>query len=439
VPRSLLRLVIASAAVLALARPAIAQTADPAVSRADNERRQGEVATQLNLLEASDVQLKTEASRLERSVSVHEEQAEAARREVAEVEAELVDLQIEVGDADDAAQIQRHRAAERAVAAYMRPSHESLSTVLQAEDYDTAHKKRTLLGEVARYDQEVLDARNDAEQALRDKQDQVDEGRRRIAALRDQREADLAEARAARARHREVQEALQVRIADFQREADSLAAQEANLSALIAQRASAAPPSGGSTGDDDGGSADPAAGPTEQASSPTSAAPTTAAPTTAPAPGRPATAPAPTTNRPAPTTARPTPTTARPAPRPSGMTISWPVGGVLTSPYGMRWGRMHQGIDVGAGMGTPIRAAAGGTVFFCGSMGGYGNATLIDHGNGMVTLYAHQSQLACSNGQRVGAGQVIGYVGSTGHSTGPHLHFETRVGGVAVDPMQYLR
>lgn len=139
----------------------------------------------------------------------------------------------------------------------------------------------------------------------------------------------------------------------------------------------------------------------------------------------------------APTT-RPAPTTTA-APRPAGLSVAWPISGVVTSPFGTRWGRMHQGIDIGAGSGTPIHAAGSGTVFFCGVMDGYGNVALIDHGNGMVTLYAHQSQLACSVGQRVGTGQVIGYVGSTGHSTGPHLHFETRVRGVAVDPMQYLR
>ena len=98
------------------------------------------------------------------------------------------------------------------------------------------------------------------------------------------------------------------------------------------------------------------------------------------------------------------------------------------------------GIDIGVGMGTPIAAASSGTVFYSGEMGGYGLVVLIDHGNGMVTLYAHQSQLIAVKGQSVSRGTTVGLVGSTGHSTGPHLHFEVRLGanGNAVDPMGYL-
>jgi murein DD-endopeptidase MepM/ murein hydrolase activator NlpD len=118
--------------------------------------------------------------------------------------------------------------------------------------------------------------------------------------------------------------------------------------------------------------------------------------------------------------------------------LIWPVQGTLTSPFGMRWGRMHEGIDIGASMGTPIYAAAGGTVIFAGWEGGYGNLTVIDHGNGLATAYGHQSQQAVSNGQTVSRGQLIGYVGSTGHSTGPHLHFEVRVNGTPVNPLSYL-
>ena len=123
---------------------------------------------------------------------------------------------------------------------------------------------------------------------------------------------------------------------------------------------------------------------------------------------------------------------------PSAAGLIWPVQGVLTSPYGMRWGRMHEGIDIGAAQGTPIYAAAGGTVNYAGWEGGYGNLTLIDHGNGLATAYGHQSQLAVSSGQTVSRGQLIGYVGSTGHSTGPHVHFEVRVNGVPNDPLSYL-
>jgi murein DD-endopeptidase MepM/ murein hydrolase activator NlpD len=123
---------------------------------------------------------------------------------------------------------------------------------------------------------------------------------------------------------------------------------------------------------------------------------------------------------------------------PSSAGLIWPVQGVITSPFGMRWGRMHEGIDIGAPTGTPIWAAAGGTVFYAGWEGGYGNLTVIDHGNGLATAYGHQSRIVVATGQTVTRGQVIGYVGSTGHSTGPHLHFEVRVNGTPVDPLGYL-
>ena len=115
----------------------------------------------------------------------------------------------------------------------------------------------------------------------------------------------------------------------------------------------------------------------------------------------------------------------------------WPVNGVVTSGFGWRWGRMHEGVDIAAPTGTSIRAAAGGTVIYAGYMGGYGNLVIVDHGNGLSTAYAHQSAIYVSGGS-VSQGTVIGAVGSTGNSTGPHLHFEVRVNGSAVDPMGYL-
>ena len=110
----------------------------------------------------------------------------------------------------------------------------------------------------------------------------------------------------------------------------------------------------------------------------------------------------------------------------------------MTSEYGPRWGRMHQGIDQGASTGTPIGASKAGTVIFAGWQGGYGNLVLVDHHDGVVTAYAHMSSMSVSSGTSVDQGQQLGAVGSTGNSTGPHLHFETRVNGNAVNPRQYL-
>jgi murein DD-endopeptidase MepM/ murein hydrolase activator NlpD len=123
---------------------------------------------------------------------------------------------------------------------------------------------------------------------------------------------------------------------------------------------------------------------------------------------------------------------------PSSQGLIWPVSGPVTSPFGYRWGRLHAGIDIGVPYGTPIHAAASGTVVLAGWTGGYGNYTCIDHGGGLATCYAHQSSYAVSSGTVVSQGQVIGYVGNTGHSFGAHLHFEVRINGNPVDPLGYL-
>ena len=116
----------------------------------------------------------------------------------------------------------------------------------------------------------------------------------------------------------------------------------------------------------------------------------------------------------------------------------------MSSSYGWRthpiFGnrRFHSGIDFGGGYGAPIYAAEAGVVVSASSRGGYGMTIVIDHGGGLTTLYAHQSRFAVGAGQQVTRGQVIGYIGSTGFSTGPHLHFEVRVNGATRNPMDYL-
>ena len=123
---------------------------------------------------------------------------------------------------------------------------------------------------------------------------------------------------------------------------------------------------------------------------------------------------------------------------------SRPVPGSIGSGYGMRVhpitgsSRMHTGVDMHASSGEPIHACRAGIVVTAGWQGGYGNTVILDHGDGMATLYAHQSRLGVREGQMVHTGDVIGYVGSTGMSTGPHLHFEVRLNGNPVDPEPYL-
>jgi murein DD-endopeptidase MepM/ murein hydrolase activator NlpD len=115
----------------------------------------------------------------------------------------------------------------------------------------------------------------------------------------------------------------------------------------------------------------------------------------------------------------------------------WPVNGTVSSPFGMRWGRLHAGIDISVPSGTPIRAAQSGSIALAAPTGGYGNYTCIEHGGGLSTCYAHQSSFAKTSGS-VSQGEVIGYVGCTGSCFGDHLHFEVRVNGQPTDPLGYL-
>ena len=122
----------------------------------------------------------------------------------------------------------------------------------------------------------------------------------------------------------------------------------------------------------------------------------------------------------------------------NGVLLSTPTKGTVTSRYGARWGRSHNGIDVGAATGTPIYAAASGTITNASTFGGYGQLIKINHGNGVETYYGHCSKIYVKVGQQVETGDLIGLVGSTGNSTGPHLHFEVRVNGVPQNPQNYL-
>lgn len=132
------------------------------------------------------------------------------------------------------------------------------------------------------------------------------------------------------------------------------------------------------------------------------------------------------------------PAPAPPPPSGGGGGWGWPSGGVVTSEYGPRWGRLHAGIDIGAGHGSPVVASRPGTVSMTGWMGGYGQTVMVSHGGGYVTLYAHLSSIAVSRGQQVSQGQTLGGMGCTGSCTGTHVHFEIREHGTARNPRQFL-
>ena len=124
--------------------------------------------------------------------------------------------------------------------------------------------------------------------------------------------------------------------------------------------------------------------------------------------------------------------------KPGSGGLIWPVNGPVVSPFGMRWGRLHAGVDIAVPSGTPVHAAKSGKVLIAGWVSGYGNYTCIGHGGGLSTCYGHQASIGVSVGQSVSQGQVIGISDCTGHCFGPHVHFETRINGAPVNPMGYL-
>ena len=122
----------------------------------------------------------------------------------------------------------------------------------------------------------------------------------------------------------------------------------------------------------------------------------------------------------------------------SSSKFNWPAKGVVTSKFGKRWGKMHEGIDIGCPEGTPVYASSAGKIIFSGKKGGYGVVIIIQHPGEWFTIYAHNSKNLIGQGQSVKKGQKIAISGQTGRATGPHLHFEIRKGVKPVDPLKYL-
>jgi murein DD-endopeptidase MepM/ murein hydrolase activator NlpD len=358
--------------------PGSARAASSSARRAQLRERRARLAAQVDALRASDRQLEAAVRALDAQVLASQAQLQAAEQAATAAQQRFEAASSRLAATEQAMARLQQLVVTRAVDAYVDPSRARLSSVLRAADVVQAVRKSTLLDVVQQRDREVLDrvraAREDHAEATRAARAARDLTVARRAAQR-QRVAELTRSRAAQAR---VRDALDGRIAAFRAEADGLAREEDALVAVV--RARQSPPRAARGG---------------------------AAATAGDA-------------------------------RTSSAGLIWPVRGTVTSEYGSRWGRMHEGIDIAAPTGTPIRAAKAGVVIFSGSQGGYGNIVLVDHGGGFVTAYPHQSRIATADGASLSQGQVLGYVGCTGSCTGPHLHFETRVDGAAQNPRRYL-
>lgn len=369
--------VLALVMVVALAAPAGADSLTTSRQKRDATRsRRAQIAAQINSLKATDDQLEKAVHALEAQVRAQQAGVDAANQAVQAARASQLAAEAQLAATNQ--QISRlHRAVvTRAVTAYMSPRQDDVTGVFRAKNIGDASRRGLLLAQVSNGNADTIDQLRAArdDRAL----EQAAAARARAVAADRQRAADarLAELKRAEGAKLKLAVALRDRIASFETESAQLASIESSLSRLIQSKEASARASRGGSDVIDG--------------------------------------------------------------RVSGAGLIWPLRGTITSEFGPRWGGFHPGIDIAAPSGTPIHAAKGGTVILAGWEGGYGNYTCISHGGGFSTCYAHQSRIAVSDGQTVSQGEVIGYEGSTGNSTGPHLHFETRVDGNPQNPRRYL-
>lgn len=356
--------------------PASAAPKDPRAAREQARDRKAQLAKDLDGLAASEDDLLAAIAAIDEQVEAQSVQVDAARQagaaaegEVAEAEQAMTEAQARMTGLNDAV-------VQRAVESFIRPSGDSLSSMVQSSDIAEAARKRALLDQLTANDTDVIDQLKAAREDFGLRKTQAAEATAKADERRDQTEAKLNELQATQADQARLAADLDTRRKELTAEIDAQEGTEAELTRIIqegeARAAAQRPRSGGG-----GGPADLSAG--------------------------------------------------------AGGCI-WPARGTVTSGFGYRWGRLHAGVDVAAPTGTPIWATKDGTVIFSGVQSGYGNVIILSHGSGLTTLYGHQSRLAASNGQDVRQGEVIGYVGSTGRSTGPHVHFETRYDGSPRDP-----
>ena len=364
--------------VLGLATPAEAResVATMREKREAARQKRAKLASELNHLRASDAQLTKAVRILDQQVAAQQAGADAARQAVQAALAAVAQSEARIEATETEMTTMRNAVVNRAVSVYVRPKDNAMAGVIGAKDLGEASRRSSLLAQVTNKDRDVLDRLRALREDLGDEQARAAAARDVAAERRQAVLARLSELQKARKDKQRLSAALDARIRQYQAEADAVAAQESGLTALIQTRTQARASRSAADPGLDG--------------------------------------------------------------RISGAGLVWPLRGAVTSPFGPRWGRLHAGLDISGGTGTPIRAAKEGQVIFAGSMSGYGNCVIIDHGGGLTTLYAHQSRLGTNDGARVGQGEVIGYVGSTGHSTGPHLHFETRVGGSPQNPRRFL-
>ncbi len=370
--------------VMALATPAFAEPSAEE-KRVAAQTKRAEAAAQLDTLMANDAELESAVRALDAGVAVEAANTEAAQQALRAAESSLGSAQARLAGTEARMSDLRVKASEAAVRAYVHPGGDTLLEIVRAKDLGEASRRQTLLAHVVSNDRDIVDQMRSARQDQQFEKENLTSAAK-VAADRKKAAAEkLTDLEKVRTDQVRLKDALDSRIVAVTAEVAALAREEATLSALIRSRQLQAERTDAPASSGSGAAAEKA-----------------------------------------------------PAARTSASGMAWPANGSVTSGFGARWGSLHAGIDIANGIGTPIRAAKAGTIILAGWNGGYGNCIVIDHGGGLSTLYGHMTRLRASDGQRVSAGDLIGDMGSTGNSTGSHLHFETRVNGTPQNPTRYL-
>ncbi len=441
--RTLLLALVIATLIGSSARVGAQETLQDAKDQRDAiQQAYAENAAALDLVTAEDAEIVDALDRIEAWIAVQEagldanEQARAAAAQTERaVRAEADELQARITE------LQRIVAAQ-SVETYMGGFGGDL--VLTTDDLNSVPLLKFLL-------EETTGRSNDSADVLRrllgrqhDLIAQAENVSAQAAALGAQITARLDELDASRADAERIRLEIAKRKADLEAKADELVAADQEITSIIRSAEAEAIRQAAAAADQAAREAE--ARRLAEAATPSPAPTAVPTPTPAavaePTPGGDAT-PTPQASQP-PADPEPTPT-ATPTAAPDGApAFTWPVPGRTVSPFGNRvhpvYGtvKFHSGIDIDANSGAPIGAAASGVVLYGGWVSGYGNTVVVDHGNGFSTLYAHMSEFNTNAGAVIATGDVLGFVGMTGVATGPHLHFEIRINGAAVDPLPYL-
>ncbi len=442
------------AAVLAVAfvvpTAGAATTSNDPISQAqqqrdDIRRQRADLASQIDLVKASDNEVAAALNALDQNVRAQEAKVADARKAIEDAEHRLDDLKSQLDQNQaDVARIELDL-RKQAIQRYVNPEGSFDSAqMLKSSNFDQAEQRKALADTVSGNHTDAVDLLKGAKAKIADLQQETDAARAEADARRQDEQTQLDALQTSRNEQAKVKAEWDKRLNGLQDDDAKLGNADAELAALIQQKqaeqaAAAEAARQAQLAAQQQAAAQAQAQAQAQARAQASqASQATNAPGSSAAPGSTGGANSTSTAGNSPTTAKGT------APAPSagggkpvsGGRMIWPINGTVSQEFGHNG---HPGIDIFAPMGTPIYAALGGTVIYAQfNSGGYGNLVVVDHGNGLATAYAHQSQILVSVGQTVGQGQQLGLEGSTGNSTGPHLHFEVRVDGSVRNPRNYL-